>query len=141
MCGENEITIFLDTGSPINLITYDELHMMMKTKSTYKKVTFMDESDIDLFTVDGNNLPVIGTTEISFRFNNTTKEIKARFYIVKKLEIQATMLVGLRTMRTENIVLMPHIDGIEYDREFIEEFHTHTDIPWGEFLGTGVRNR
>ena len=94
MCGENEITIFLDTGSPINLITYDELNTMMKTKSTYKKVTFMDESDIDLFTVDGNNLPVIGITEISFRFNNTPKEIKSRFYIVKKLEIQATMLVG-----------------------------------------------
>ena len=113
VCEDNEITIFLDTGSPVNLISYDKLQNIQKSRN--KKVTFIDESDITLYSVDGKSINCCGMTQLTFTLSETTSPISARFYIVDNLSIQASMLVGLRTMRNKNIILMPYFNGLNYE--------------------------
>lgn len=115
-CGKDVIDLFLDTGSPVDLIsfsTFEQLKMALGYVKTYP-------SDTCLVGVDGSPISVLFKCEVPILLEG--KELIIIYpYVVSELSLGSHVLFGYQSMVKYAIDIMPAEGGIVYKDVFIPQ--------------------
>ena len=99
-------SVFFDSGSEGNVVDKSYFESLLRSK----KHKFIQKRS-KLLCANGSTLDIVGYTLLNLKVG--TKEIAAKFAVVDK--IFPNIIVGLKTMKKENIAIIPRNDCLVID--------------------------
>lgn len=98
--------IFLDSGCECNIVDFTFLRQLALQNN---KIKFLRTNSGHLSCANGSKMEIIGYTTLNIIIGN--KEMKMKFAVVES--IFPNILIGIRSMKTENISIVPAWDCIK----------------------------
>lgn len=103
-CENHKLNLFLDTGSPVNLISFSKFkEINNQYKESYPDINIKSISDDQVETLSKVYLPIKITQESA---------TPLPFYVVTKLPISTDILLGSESMRSLRIIIFTHMDQV-----------------------------
>ena len=110
--GQVSKNVFLDSGCECNIIDYSFLKQL---SSLNRHVKFLKTESGYLSCANGSKMKIFGYTTLSVKIG--IKIMKMKFAVVESMF--PNVLIGIRSMKTENISIIPAWDCVKFDNHSV----------------------
>lgn len=122
--GKCQLSLDIDTGAAVNVISENSFKMLTRTHGGSRWQ--VRPSDLSLSGINGKHIELVGVVTLQVRFSKSSTPFRATFYIASSFTLPADGLLGLTTLRANNIKVFTGNNSIEYHgRTYHAMQHSH----------------